>query len=209
MINRYPNDRVNNFSDAIFAIAITLLVLEVKVPTSTDLAEFGTMGVLGRLTTSFISLFISFLVTALYWRSHLSMAQFVRAYDNRLLWLNLWLLLFVVLLPFSTGFYAKNFSQDGPFIFYCLNLVAIGIFNYAMISHIIKTHGIDDQLTPPMAQWFRLRAWVAPVVWLFSAVITPVAPVFARFAFIGIFAIYAIAERRLKKKQTRVSGRQR
>lgn len=203
MINRYPNDRVNNFSDAIFAIAITLLVLEVKVPTSTDLAQFGTAGVLTKLIPSFISLLVSFLVTALYWRSHLTMAQFVRTYDNRLLWLNLWLLLFVVLLPFSTGFYAKNFTQDGPFIFYCLNLVAIGIFNYAMIRHIIKTHGIDDQLTPVIAQWFKLRAWVAPVVWLFSAVITPVTPTFARFAFIGIFVIYAIAERRLKKNESR------
>lgn len=201
MINRYPNDRVNNFSDAIFAIAITLLVLEVKVPSSADLAEYGTAGVLSKLTTSFISLLISFVVTALYWRSHLAMTQFVRTYDNRLLWLNLWLLLFVVLLPFSTGFYAKNFNQDGPFIFYCFNLVAIGIFNYAMIRYIIKTHGIDDQLTSVISQWFILRGWVAPAVWLFSAAITPIAPTFARFAFIGIFVIYAIGERRLNKRQ--------
>jgi uncharacterized membrane protein len=201
MINRFPNERVNNFSDAIFAIAITLLVLEVKVPTAQDLAQFGTAGVLGRLATSFISLFISFVVTALYWRSHLSMAQFVRAYDNRLLWLNLWLLLFVVLLPFSTGFYAKNFNQDGPFIFYCFNLVAIGVFNYGMVRHIIRTHGVDDHLTPTISKWFILRAWVAPVVWLFSAAITPLAPTLARFAFIGIFVIYAIGEHRLKKRE--------
>lgn len=204
MINRYPNDRVNNFSDAIFAIAITLLVLEVKVPTSTDLAQFGTAGVLGKLIPSFISLLVSFLVTALYWRSHLTMAQFVRTYDNRLLWLNLWLLLFVVLLPFSTGFYAKNFTADGPFLVYCVNLVMIGVFNYFMIRHIINKEGYTELMTPSLAQWLTFRAWVAPVVWAISGALVFITPTLARYAFILIFIIQGISERSRKQKELRI-----
>lgn len=200
MINRYPNDRVNNFSDAIFAIAITLLVLEVKVPSAQDLAQYGTAGVLLKLIPSFISLLVSFFVTALYWRSHLTIAQFIRTYDNKLLWLNLWLLLFVVLLPFSTGFYAKNFTADGPFLIYCVNLVMIGVFNYAMIRNVIRKEGYTELMTPALAKWLTFRAWVAPVIWAASGALVFVAPTLARYAFILIFIIQAISERRRRKK---------
>lgn len=158
MTNRFPNDRVNNFSDAIFAIAITLLVLEVKIPPREDLQSLGTIGVLERLIPSFIGLLISFFVTALYWRAHLTLAKYIRSYDNRMLWLTVWLLLFVVLLPFSTGFYAKNFNYNGPFIFYCLNLVMIGFFNYWMVRYMIRKEGIGGELTPLVASWLSFRA---------------------------------------------------
>jgi len=66
MLNRFPSDRVNNFCDAVFAIAMTLLILEIKIPTTTDLTSYETLGVMRRLIPSFIGFFISFLVTALY-----------------------------------------------------------------------------------------------------------------------------------------------
>ncbi len=203
MTNRFPNDRVNNFSDAIFAIAITLLVLEVKIPPREDLQSLGTIGVLERLIPSFIGLLISFFVTALYWRAHLTLASFIKSYDNRMLWLTVWLLLFVVLLPFSTGFYAKNFGYNGPFIFYCLNLVMIGLFNYWMVRYMIRKEGFSAELTPLIASWLSFRAGVAPLIWLMSAALTFVVPVFARFAFISIFIIFMIGERRYKKRALR------
>jgi uncharacterized membrane protein len=203
MINRFPNDRVNNFSDAIFAIAITLLVLEVKIPSSEDLHSIETLGVLQKLIPSFVSLLISFFVTALYWRAHLTLAQFIRTYDNKLLWLTLWLLLFVVLLPFSTGFYAKNFGDDGPFVFYCFNLVMIGFFNLMMVRYTIRKEGFSETLTPLLAQWLLFRSRIAPVIWALSAVLVFVAPNLARFAFVTIFIIQAIGERRFKKRAPR------
>jgi len=200
MINRYPTDRVNNFSDAIFAIAITLLVLEVKVPSTQDLDTFGTLGVLQKLIPSFIGLLISFFVTAAYWRAHLAFAQYIRVYDSRLVWLTLWLLLFVVLLPFSTGFYAKNVNYNGPFIFYCLNLVFIGFFNFLIVRNIIRKDRNHEILTPHLAKWFTFRAVVAPVVWLIAIPILFVAPLLARVMFVAIFPVLIIGERRFKKK---------
>jgi uncharacterized membrane protein len=118
-MNRFPNDRINNFSDAIFAIAITLLILEVKTPPSTDIQALGLLGALDKLFPSFVSLLVSFFVTALYWRAHLTNARYISFYDNKLLWLNIWLLLFVVALPFSTSLYSKNFGSTSSFIFLC------------------------------------------------------------------------------------------
>ncbi len=200
MVDRYPNDRVNNFSDAIFAIAITLLVLEVKVPSTEDLDAYGTMGVLQRLIPSFIGLLVSFFVTAAYWRAHLAFAQYIKVYDSRLVWLTVWLLLFVVLLPFSTGFYAKHFNYNGPFIFYCLNLVFIGVFNYLIVRNIIRKEKNTEVLSPILARWFTFRALVAPAVWFVSIGVLFIAPITARFLFIIIFMILIIGERRFRRR---------
>lgn len=201
MLNRFPNDRVNNFCDAVFAIAMTLLILEIKIPTAADLTSYGTSGVLLRLIPSFVGFFISFLVTALYWRAHLILAQFVKTYDNRLLWLTVWLLMSVVLLPFSTAFYSKFFSLNGPFVVYCVNLVMIGVFNLVMVNYIVKKEGYSETLTPLVAARLRFRAMIAPAIWLLSGIWVFVEPHSARYLFILIFILQAIGERRLDRKE--------
>ncbi len=198
-MNRFPNDRVNNFSDAIFAIAITLLILEVKAPPTEDIQSMGLMGALRKLTPSFVSLLVSFFVTALYWRAHLVNARYIKTYDNKLLWLNIWLLLFVVALPFSTALFSKNFNYNSPFIFYAINLGLIGVFNYWMVAYTIKKEGYSDSLTPVTAKWLRFRATPGPVIWLLSALLAGVMPLTARFLFVTIFLVLLIGDRKYRK----------
>jgi uncharacterized membrane protein len=205
MLNRFPNDRINNFCDAVFAIAMTLLILEIKIPTSEAISE-GTWRILGNLIPSFTGFVISFLVTALYWRLHLTMAQFVKSYDNRLLWLNVWLLMSIVLLPFSTAFYAKGFREHGPFIFYCTNLVAIGLLNFFMLRYIVRKEGYNETITPLMVGRLRTRILIAPIIWAISAALEFVAPWPARFLFILIFIVQAISERRFDRKMKQATS---
>ncbi len=206
MLNRFPNDRINNFCDAVFAIAMTLLILEIKIPSPEALEEFGTWGVLARLIPSFIGFIISFLVTALYWRLHLTLAGFVKSYDNRLLWLNVWLLMSIVLLPFSTAFYAKYFREHGPFIFYCVNLVAIGLLNLFMLNYIVRKEGHSEILTPLVVGRLRTRIIIAPIIWALSIPLEFVEPWTARFLFILIFIVQGISERRFDKKERLAKG---
>src|SRR5436190_6795291 len=103
---KFPTDRVVYFSDAVFAIAITLLVIEIKIPTHEQIEVLGYAGVLNKLIPLFIGFFITFMVTVIFWRSHLSMFHQVKEIDNTLLWTNILLLMFVALLPFSSGFYS-------------------------------------------------------------------------------------------------------
>jgi uncharacterized membrane protein len=206
MLNRFPNDRINNFCDAVFAIAMTLLILEIKIPSSETLKEFGTWGVLARLIPSFVGFVISFLVTALYWRLHLTLAGFVKSYDNRLLWLNVWLLMSIVLLPFSTAFYAKGYNQHGPFIFYCVNLVMIGLFNLFMLNHIVRKEGHSETLTPLVIGRLRMRIIIAPTIWALSIPLEFMEPWTARFLFIMIFVVQGISERRFDRKERLANG---
>lgn len=205
MLNRFPSDRINNFCDAVFAIAMTLLILEIKIPTSDAISETGTWMILRTLIPSFIGFVISFLVTALYWRLHLTLAQFVKSYDNRLLWLTVWLLMSIVLLPFSTAFYAKGFREHGPFVFYCVNLVAIGLLNFLMMRYIVRKEGYSETITPLLIGRLQSRILIAPIIWGLSAILEFVAPWPARFLFVLIFVVQAITERRFDRKMKEAS----
>src|SRR6478736_7314327 len=164
----FPYDRVNNFSDAIFAIAITLLVLEVKVPTAVEMSELGVGGLLNKRVPYFIGYLVSFMVTALYWRSHLQLFQWVKAIDNRLFWLNLWLLFFVVLLPFSTALYSYFFDVNSAFAFYCINLATIGFMSYLITVYVVGKVNMAEVIGTGRARWMKRRILIGPLVFLLS-----------------------------------------
>lgn len=104
-----PTGRLEAFSDGVFAIVITLLVLELKVP------EGG--GDLWRQLVdewpAYLSYFVSFAFIGGSWIAHSNMTRFVRAADAALMRLNLLLLLFVSFLPFTTSLMARHLEDAG------------------------------------------------------------------------------------------------
>jgi uncharacterized membrane protein len=192
----FPSERVNNFSDAIFAIGITLLVLEIKIPSVDEVRQFGIDGVLIKRIPNLTGFLVSFLVTGLYWKA-LQLFQLVKAVDNKLLWLNLWLLLFVVLLPFSTALYSYYFWVNEAFFFYCLNLASIGWMTYWMTVYVLKTEAhsqFEDR-------WTKIRALIAPLVFLLCIPISLASPSIARFGFFSIFLIQFVGDKRMARKR--------
>ena len=103
-----PN-RLEAFSDGVFAIAITLLVLDIHVPepmSGTDLA-----GELGAQWPSYVAYAVSFLTIGIIWINHHAMIRRLRAVDHEVLVANLLLLLFVGLLPFTTHLMATYLKE--------------------------------------------------------------------------------------------------
>jgi uncharacterized membrane protein len=198
---KLSRERIEFFSDGVFAIAITLLIIEIDVPTGTELQELGIWEALRHLIPSFTSFFISFMVIALYWRSHLQNSTFIKSFDNKLLWLNIWMLLYIVLLPFSTSFYAKNFRVNGTFVFYCLNLLLISLYNYFVINYIIKKEGFSEQLNPVLARWLRYRAMTTIVIWTLSILISFFSTWISRLLFLLIFVLQYFVDRHFRKEQ--------
>jgi uncharacterized membrane protein len=103
-------NRLEAFSDGVFAIAITLLILEIRIPESgpdTDLAEE-----LLHLWPSYAAYAVSFLVIGIYWVNHHSVFDHIARVDRPLLFLNLWLLLTVSFMPFPTAVFARYIRED-------------------------------------------------------------------------------------------------
>jgi uncharacterized membrane protein len=143
---------------------------------------------------------VSFLVTALYWRSHLQLFQLVKKIDNKLLWLNLWLLIFVVLLPFSTALYSYYFNINNAFVFYCLNLAAMGLMSYWMTVYVLKNEKLYEVMPSTELKWMKRKAAIAPAVFLICIPFTFILPWAARLGFVLIFIIQLIGERAMKRK---------
>ena len=134
-------ERMILFSDAVFAIAITLLVIEIKIPEleeSETLTEHLLFQKLAHLTTKFMGFIISFLIIGQYWIVHHRMFGFVTNFSDKLIWLNLLFLLATVLMPFSTGFYSEYAGKKviSPVIFYTANIcLFVQSINCRMDSH--------------------------------------------------------------------------
>ena len=108
-------ERLVLFSYAVFAIAITLLVLEIKIPEKSAMPEISDKEILlalSHLIPKFIGFVISFMFIGLYWTIHHRMFGFVTAYNKRLMVLNLIFLFFIVLMPFSTGLYSEFAGRE-------------------------------------------------------------------------------------------------
>jgi len=109
-----PTGRVEAFSDGVMAIAITLLVLELKVPPSTELGEDGLLGALLRRWPSYVAYLAAFLTIGIIWLNHHTLVAKIARFDARLHWLNLLLLLGVATLPFPTALLADYVGEGGP-----------------------------------------------------------------------------------------------
>ncbi len=196
----YNKSRVINFTDAVFSIAVTLLVLEIVIPSFKELRSYDTLTILQNRIPSFIGLVVSFLVIALFWVNHMRIFKYVNTVDKRLLWYNIFLLFFIILLPFSTGFYVKGFSYIGPFVFYCFNLSAIGLFNYLINVYVPKKEKELTGITPMLGKYFKFRALNALLVWVVAGFLALVWPYTSRFLFILLFIIEIFITRYYKKK---------
>jgi uncharacterized membrane protein len=169
-------ERMILFSDAVFAIAITLLVIEIKIPDEhEDVSDHLLLQSLGHLIPKFIGFFISFMLIGIYWTVHHRMFGFVTSYTRKLLILNLAFLFFVALMPFSTGFYSEYAGPDlirhqlkVPLTFYVLNFCGVGFINFLMWVYITnpKNKVAEPPIDPLTAKMAKLRAFIVPFTFL-------------------------------------------
>ena len=202
----YDKSRVINFSDAVFSIVMTLLILEVAVPTARTLNTLTFSEVLSNRIPDFIGLVVSFLVSALYWIGHIRLMKYVSVVTGKLLWLNIFFLLAIVVLPFSTAMYVNGFSHTGPFVFYCINLFVIGLFNLFMLHYVYRSEKAATGFGRLQYRWFRARAANVMIIWLLAAICAVVFPMLSRVIFVLLFVFQYVIDRRFKKKSQNPSS---
>src|SRR5574341_844685 len=130
--------RLEAFSDAVIAIIITIMVLELRVPHGTDFAALRT------LTPVFLSYVLSFVFLGIYWNNHHHLWQAAKGVNGQILWANLHLLFLLSLVPFVTGWMGENGFAQLPVALYGLVLSMSGLAYYILTQALVTFHGTDS-----------------------------------------------------------------
>jgi len=132
--------RLEAFSDAVIAIIITIMVLELKVPHGEDFAT------LLPLLPVFLSYVLSFVYLAIYWNNHHHMLHASGKVTGPILWANLHLLFWLSLIPFTTGWMGENHFAELPTALYGFVLLMAAIAYVILQGRIIASQGADSIL---------------------------------------------------------------
>lgn len=170
-------ERMILFSDAVFAIAITLLVIEIKVPhIEGPVNDAAIAGSLAHLIPVFFGFIISFAIIGVYWTVHHRIFGYLINYDNKLIWLNLFFLFSIVIMPFTSGLYGELYQPNVmlPFIIYSANICLTGVVNVLLIKHICDprknlSQGFNDKNAIKLAY---ARSWMMPVIFTLGVIIS-------------------------------------
>jgi uncharacterized membrane protein len=136
-------DRLVFFSDAVFAIAVTLLVLDIHVP---DLPRVVSNADAWRaftdLTPSFFAFALSFLVIGRFWMGHHERFRTLRHFDPRLMWPNMLYLMAVAFMPFATAFLGRNLGHFIPEIVYNTSMLVVSLLAYWLARTVSRAGGV-------------------------------------------------------------------
>jgi uncharacterized membrane protein len=162
--------RVVNFSDALFAIAMTLLVVSIEVP---DLGEGDSVGELADVLNddlgSFISFVISFAVIGRYWVAHHGFFARLAAVDGGLIGLNLVYLMFVAFLPFPSGLLGNYFENPLSVTVYATAVAAVSGMEVVLFRH-AQRHGLFERPVPDEVFRWGVRVSSSPVIFFLLSI---------------------------------------
>ncbi|HST36722.1 MAG TPA: TMEM175 family protein [Allosphingosinicella sp.] len=152
-------ERLVFFSDAVFAIAITLLVIEIHAPHFEEGATTGeALQALARLAPNFTGFLISFAVIGAFWSGHHRAFSLAARYDSRVVFWNLCLLGTIAFMPFVTAFMSSNFGMRLPAACYWGWMVLTALFNLRVNSIATGEHMLGADVPAERAGDVRRRS---------------------------------------------------
>ncbi len=170
---KFQIERIAFFSDAVIAIAVTLLIIEIKAPHIESGTSFADqLGQLQHLLPEFISFIISFAIIISQWIKHHELFGKVINYDKRLISLNSYFLFTIAIIPFSTSYFAHNTSLEFklPIVVYGASLFILSLLNYLIFRHITnpKYQLFDNSLSHAQLKWVGYDYLLFPIAILVS-----------------------------------------
>lgn len=180
----FPIARLDAFSDGVFAIAITLLVLELAVPESPQL-----LTALAQEWPRFLAYLVSFLFIGGVWAAHSRLTALIRSADQTLVGLNLLLLLLVSLLPFTTSLLSAHLDDAGErpaVVVFGVNLLLASLMVNVILAHAARMPELTEEGLRPRLREFGRQRRVAVTVQLFATVLGLFFPTLAVIAYLAI-----------------------
>ena len=178
-------ERLVFFSDAVFAIAITLLALDIRLPSGFgSLSDGALLRALLDIWPKYLSYAISFLVIGGFWIGHHRKFRYIIGCDDRLLIFNLLMLMSIAFIPFPTALVSESATRTAT-IFYALIIILAGLLSALVWWHAARDGKlVPRDLDPKVRRMVVVRSLAVPVVFLFSIGLAFVNPNWSRLCWI-------------------------
>lgn len=184
--------RVIAISDAVFGVAMTLLVLEIKVPevegSDKDLAM-----AFFNLMPKFLVYFLSFMTAGIFWMGQASQFEHIKKSDRNLIWINLIFLLFVSILPFTTAFLGDYIDFKFAIGIYWLNIFLLGLMLYINWNYAVKHGFVEKEAEEEVGYAIKRRIIISQTLYLIGASLCFINSYLAIAVIIAIELNYAFA----------------
>jgi uncharacterized membrane protein len=167
--------RIEGLIDGVFAVALTLLVLDIKVPDDSTYANNAELWArLLTLERHFAIYVISFIMIGIYWVAHHVQFHYVRYTDRRLIWINMLFLLLISFLPFATDLVGDHEDLILPCIIYGITLLALSSLSYVHLRYVARHPFLaTEDLTPLAVRLLRRRVVFFGLIPVLSMMIAP------------------------------------
>ncbi|NIO21259.1 MAG: DUF1211 domain-containing protein [Candidatus Aenigmarchaeota archaeon] len=178
-------ERHQTLADGVFAIVMTLLVLELGVEGIAETANSaGVVRGLLEMWPKFLIYGLSFLILGIFWVIHHTLFDAIISYNTTLTWLNILFLMFVALIPFSTALFGEFGAMQITALVYGFNMLLIFNSGWAIWAYVTgKRRLVDENLDPALARGGSLMGLVYTVIMLFAIGISFVNPVISFFIY--------------------------
>ncbi len=183
--------RLEAFTDGVLAIIITIMVLELKVPHG---GKFEDLEVLLPIFGSYI---LSFIYIAIYWNNHHHMMQTVTHVTGKILWANMYLLFWLSLIPFASGWMGENHFTTASVFLYGTILLCAAIAYFILQSLIIKSHGKSSLLARALGKDFKGK--ISPVLYVVGLIGAFINIWISGAMFVLVAIIWLIPDSRIEK----------
>lgn len=188
--------RIEAFSDGVFAIVVTLLVIELGVPhmpenyTTSDLLKE-----IFHMSPKFISFILSFTVTVIFWSNHHQLFHSLEKADRKLLWFNNLLLLWVSFIPFPTAFIGEYSLNIVPVIFYGTVLFLAAVSFNLIVSYAARKGYYYSYISKEVLKKAIKRGKIGPVIYFVSIVSAFVSVYISLAIFILVPILYFVPQK--------------
>jgi uncharacterized membrane protein len=183
--------RLEAFSDAVIAIIMTIMVLELQIPHGTDLAS------LKPLIPVFITYVMSFVYLGIYWNNHHHMFHATDHIHGMTLWANLHLLFWLSLFPFVTGWMDENYFAPVPTALYGFVLIMAAFAYYFLEYSIIRKPDVNTMLKKALEQ--SKKGKISIIVYLIAIPMALQYPIIAFLLYTLVALIWFVPDKRIER----------
>ena len=193
-----PN-RLEALTDGIFAIVMTLLVLDLSI---TGISQSSVQTELPRRLLEswpeFLSYVMSFIILGMIWISHHRMFHYIKRANPMLMWINILFLMFVALVPFSTRLIGDYLWTQVPFVIYGINMSLIFVVRLALWNFASgKFRLVDSSINPSVIKRLKLFIGIVPLIMFLLLIGVSFINIIAGYVILWLLLPYGVLAQRL------------